>query len=176
MYSLHSQQLSRQKPGEEKNPESNKTSFKWRDGIILEYFIFGIFCLMKGRRSAEKKNKTLGTATKWKYCGSITRFLMVQQIEERNIALQSFWWQGWILAWRECKLDEFEWRTRPSCTAARAKWLGKKRSTCEQWKRNKGENKDKCLEYAKTDLANYSSFLVWSRLKRVSPMDVTTIG
>ena len=114
MYSLHSQQLSRQKPGEEKNPESNKTSFKWRDGIILEYFIFGIFCLMKGRRSAEKKNKTLGTATKWKYCGSITRFLMVQQIEERNIALQSFWWQGWILAWRECKLDEFEWRTVPA--------------------------------------------------------------
>ena len=142
MYSLHSQQLSRQKPGEKKNSESNKTSFKWRDGIILEYFIFGIFCLMKGRRSAEKKNKTLGTATKWKYCGSITRFLMVQQIEERNIALQSFWWQGWILAWLGCKLDEFEWRTRPSCTAARAKWLGKKHSTWEQWKRNKGENKD----------------------------------
>ena len=69
----------------------------------------------------KKKNKTLGTATKRKYCDFITRFLRVQQIKERNIALQSFLWRGWILAWRECKLDEFEWRTRPSCTAAGAK-------------------------------------------------------
>ena len=38
----------------------------------------------------KKKNKTLGTATKRKYCDFITRFLRVQQIKERNIALQSF--------------------------------------------------------------------------------------
>ena len=48
--------------------------------------------------------------------------------------------------------------------------------TMKKAQRRKQRQQDPVSTMHKTDLANYSSFLVWSRLKRVSPMDVITMG
>ena len=41
------------------NSERNKASFKWADDIILEYFMFGIFCL-GGDDHVKKRTKPWG--------------------------------------------------------------------------------------------------------------------